>query len=115
MMIRRIARAVIAMLLMVAAPVLAQSGTSAIAGLVKDASGAAVPGATVKIVNVDTGIIVETISNGEGLYRANALVPGRYRVEVMLDGFQPLVRGPMTLEVGQTLAVDVTLEVGRQT
>src|SRR5262245_230620 len=100
---------------MMATPMFAQSGTSAIAGLVKDASGAAVPGASVKVANEETGIVVDTISNGDGLYRVNALVPGHYRVEVTLDGFQPLVRGPLTLEVGQTMAVDVVLEIGKQT
>src|SRR5436190_1583376 len=98
---------VMGMLLLIAAPLRAQSGTSAIAGLVKDASGAAVPGATVKVSNEDTAVAVDTVSNGEGQYRVNALVPGRYRVEVTLDGFRPVVHGSLTLAVEQTLTIDV--------
>jgi len=53
----------------------AQSGTSMITGVVKDISGAAVPGAPVKVVNEDTNVSVEGVTNQEGLYRVGALVP----------------------------------------
>jgi len=46
--------------------VAAQSGTSVIAGAVKDASGAMVPGAQVRIVNEDTGVAFDTITNADG-------------------------------------------------
>jgi hypothetical protein len=95
--------------------VLAQSGTSTIAGVVKDSSGAAVPGAQVRIVNEETNVTVDSITNEAGLYRVGALVPARYRVEVELMGFEPVSRRPITLEVGQMLAVDVTLNVAGQT
>src|SRR5689334_10793370 len=70
----------------------AQSGASTIAGIVKDATGAAIPGATVRVVNEDTGVDSVLTTNGEGLYRAGSLVPGKYRVEIELDGFTPVVR-----------------------
>jgi hypothetical protein len=92
----------------------AQSGTSAIAGLVKDASGAAVPAAQITVVNEGTGVVVETVTNQDGAYRVSALVPGRYRVEFALDGFEPLMRPAIRLEVGQTLALDVVLHVAHQ-
>jgi Carboxypeptidase regulatory-like domain/TonB-dependent Receptor Plug Domain len=93
------------------ASLFAQSGTSTIAGLVTDASGAAAPGAVVRVINEDTRVPLETVTNGEGAYRVSALVPGKYRVEVTLNGFAPAVRSPIVLEVGQTLAVDITLNV----
>jgi len=93
---------------------LAQSGNSTISGSVKDASEAAVPTARVKIVNVETGVQFDTVTNSAGLYRAGALVPGSYRIEADAVGFDHLTRGPLTLQVSQTLAVDLTLQVGQQ-
>jgi hypothetical protein len=82
----------------------AQAGSSTIAGVVRDATGGALPGASVTVVNLATGVAVEAVTNEEGVYRASALIPGEYRVETMLDGFAMVVRGPITLEVSQTLA-----------
>jgi len=101
--------------LLVPAAVSAQSGSSTISGLVKDATTAAIPGAQVKVVNEDTGIEVQTLTNDEGLYRVGALVPGKYRVEVNFTGFEPFVQRAITLQVGQTLGPDVTLAVEGQT
>jgi Carboxypeptidase regulatory-like domain/TonB-dependent Receptor Plug Domain/TonB dependent receptor len=89
----------------------AQSGTSSIAGIVKDTSGGPVPGVLVLVVNENTGIGVETMTNPEGVYRVGAMIPGVYRVEVNLAGFAPVVQRPVVLEVGQTLAVDIVLDV----
>ena len=52
----------------------------------------AIPGATVRVVNEDTGATVEAVSNEQGAYRADALAPGRYRLEATLDGFETAVR-----------------------
>ena len=57
------------------AAVLAQSGTSVIAGIVKDATGASIPGATVLVSNIDTGVAATTVTNLDGAYHAGALVP----------------------------------------
>src|ERR1700716_2032245 len=92
-----------------------QSGTSTISGFVKDASGAAIPGAQARVVNEDTGLASEAVTNQEGLYRVGSLVPGSYRVEIVVSGFAPATRRPIRLEVGQTLAIDATLEIEEQT
>jgi len=92
----------------------AQSGTSAISGIVRDSTRAPVPGATVEVINEDTGIGLPTITNQDGVYRAGALVPGRYRIQISLDGFEPFLRGPVVVEVGQTIAIDVTLTLKGQ-
>ena len=92
-----------------------QTGTSAIGGLVRDESGGAVPGVVVHIVNEETGVAIDAVTNEEGLYRVTALVPGRYRVETMLDGFAPSIRTNVILQVSQTIAVDLTLSVASQT
>jgi hypothetical protein len=92
----------------------AQSGNSSISGSVKDGSDAAVADAKVKITNVETGVQLDTVTNGAGLYRAAALVPGSYRIEVDAVGFDHLTRGPLTLQVSETLAIDLALQVGQQ-
>jgi iron complex outermembrane receptor protein len=91
---------------------LAQIGTSTIAGLVRDASGSGVPGATVRVVNIDTGASTQIVSDGEGAYRAPALRPGRYGVEIALDGFEAAARQVVVVP-DQTAAVDVTLNPTR--
>jgi hypothetical protein len=115
-MITRSVASVVAVLVVASTPatLLSQSGSSTIGGLVQDTSGAAVPGASLKIVNEATGVTAETVSNDQGLYRVVALVPGLYRVEAFLDGFEPTIRPAIRLEVGQTIAVDITLGIGRQ-
>lgn len=93
---------------------LAQTGTSTILGIVTDATGAPLRAVAVRVVNEDTGIAVETTTNDEAQYRVAALVPGAYRVEIQAQGFEPTVRRPVVLQVGQTLAIDVALEIGKQ-
>jgi len=92
----------------------AQTGNGTIAGSIKDASEAAIPGVKVKITNIETGSALDTVSNDAGLYRVVNLGPGSYRIAVEGDGFTPLSRGPVALVVGQTIAIDMTLQVGQQ-
>ena len=100
----------ILVILLMRAPALASarpdSGT--IGGLIRDASGAAIPGATIRIVNEVSGAVAEAISDGQGAYRTAALAPGRYRVDVTLDGFEAVARHT-ALAADQAAAVDVTL------
>jgi hypothetical protein len=93
---------------------MAQTGNSNITGLVNDRSGAAVPGVTVKVTNEATGVTFEMVTNDEGLYRVPALIPGRYRIEATIDGFEPFVQHSIILAVSQTLAIDIELGVARQ-
>src|SRR4051812_33402317 len=96
-------------------PVLfAQSGSSTISGTVKDASEAVVPAARIQIVNVETGVKSETTSNSSGLYRISSLVPGSYKIEAEAQGFDHLSRGPIVLQVSQTLSIDLVVQVGAQ-
>jgi hypothetical protein len=106
--------AAIILLLGLSTVVCAQSGSSTISGTVKDATSAAVPDAKIKIANLDSGVQQDTVTNEAGLYRVGALVPGRYRVEVDASGFDRISRGPITLQVGQTVAIDLTVEIGKQ-
>ncbi len=93
-------------------PATAQTGPAAISGVVTDPTGAVVPQATVRVLNVKTGIerIVET--NEAGLYLVEALPPGEYQVIVRVAGFKRSVRSGVVLEVDRTTVQDVSLEIG---
>jgi len=110
---RSVASLIAFVITLLPATLVAQSGNGTISGLINDSSGAPIPGVAVTVRNLDTGVAVDAVTNEEGLYRAGALVPGSYRVEAGIDGFQPAVR-TVTLAVTQTLAIDIVLEVARQ-
>ena len=90
----------------------AQPAPGTVAGVVRDSSGGAIPGASVKIVNEDTNATVEEITDGQGAYRVTSLPPGRYRVETVLDGFETAVNR-LVLAEGQTATSEVTLSPAR--
>jgi hypothetical protein len=91
---------------------MAQLDTGTISGTVTDPSGAAVPGATVTIRNVETGVARNLLTNAVGRYDATALPVGMYEVRTSLTGFQTLVRSGITLTVGRNAVVDMSLQVG---
>jgi iron complex outermembrane receptor protein len=92
----------------------AQTGAGAITGVVKDESGGAVPGAAVKVVNEGTGAAVDAFTDEQGSYDVSGLGRGQYRVEVMLDGFESILRR-VVVEAGQTATIDITLAAARFT
>src|SRR5918993_728540 len=105
----------LATLVSLASPVAAQEARGTIQGRVVDASGAAVPGATVEVLNIATGVVTPTTSNEEGSYRVPFLIPGNYTVTVMLTGFSKFVSEPIEVHVADLLTVDATLKVGALT
>ena len=82
-----------------------------IRGTVTDASGAVVPGVTVTVTNVDTGVKKAFVTNESGIYDSDSIVTGNYTVELSKEGFRKLVRGPITVQVGFT-TVNGGMEVG---
>jgi hypothetical protein len=82
-----------------------------IRGTVLDASGAILPGANVKVTNMETGVVTNYVTNGEGIYDTNSILPGNYSIEFSKEGFATLKRSPIVLQVG-TVTVDATLKVG---
>ena len=93
---------------------LAQTPTGTIAGTVQDTSGAAVPNATVKIVDQSTGITQTVKSDGQGRYALPFLNPGEYRVKVVAPGFTPSEQDNVTVDVAETHPVDFSLHVGSE-
>ena len=90
----------------------AQSSNGSISGTVTDDQGAALPGVTITATNIETGAVRSTVSNASGYYQVALLPPGTYRTEVVLDGFQPVRRERVVVNVGTDVALDVTLRVG---
>jgi iron complex outermembrane receptor protein len=90
----------------------AQAPAAVITGVVRDSSGGAIPGSTVKAVNEASGAAVEAVSGDGGVFRFEALAPGRYRVEAALDGFETAT-AQVVLQAGQTSTTDLTLNPAR--
>ena len=89
-----------------------QSTAATISGLVRDETGGVLPGASVSVLNVETGTVRTSISDDGGRYRVPLLDPGTYEVEAELVGFQTAVRSGITLQVGGQAVVNLTLSVG---
>jgi Carboxypeptidase regulatory-like domain len=95
--------------------VFAQSTNSGdITGIVSDDTGAALPGATVTVLNVDTGVSKDYTTNGAGVYDTSSIVAGTYKLTFAKQGFSPLVRSSITLQVGVT-SINAQLKVGSVT
>lgn len=92
------------------AEALAQSASAAdIEGLIKDSTGAALPGASVVATHVQTGVARTVFSNADGRYRLPALAVGEYTLKITLDGFATVERSGIVLQVGQVATIDITL------
>src|SRR3954463_1704058 len=107
-MLRRIVGTLIVVLLG-AAPLLAQQGTTELRGRAADAQGGVLPGVTVTVRNQETGMYRETVSGEDGSVIATGLVPGRYEVVAELQGFKKFNRRDLVLEVGKTATIEVAL------
>ncbi len=90
----------------------AQVDRAVLEGAVLDPSGAAIVGADVKILAVNTEIAQEQLTNSRGYYRFPGVALGDYTVTVTSAGFKTKVIEDVVLRVGQTRTLDVGLEVG---
>jgi hypothetical protein len=96
----------------VSSPVWAQAETATITGTVTDTSNAALVGAKVKATNVATNVGQATVTDSQGRYSIPALPVGTYSVEATQPGFQTVVQSGITLSVGATVVVNLSLPVG---
>ena len=85
--------------------------TGAISGRITDASGAVVPGASLVLQNLGTGIEQSTATNRHGLYSFSALVPGTYSVTASASGFRN-AESLVHVLVGNNAVQDLRLETG---
>lgn len=104
--------AILVLLVSACAPLSAQQGRGTILGTVTDATGAAVPGVAVTVLNTGTNAAFRTESNAEGFYIAPELPVGSYSVSAERTGFKKTIRSGITLQVDQRAQVDLTLQIG---
>lgn len=93
-------------------PVAAQQDRGSIIGRVTDPTGAVVPGATITVTSEDTGLRIPTTTNEAGNYAVRSLGFGNYELSCESRGFRKYLRKGTKLEIGQTLTIDITLELG---
>ncbi len=87
------------------------SGAGTITGMVTDASQAVIPGVSVTVTEVDTGIAHTYVTNSVGIYVAPFLRPGHYKVGATAPNFGAVEVRDLTLQVGQTLTINLTLSI----
>jgi hypothetical protein len=85
--------------------------TGALSGRVTDQSGAVVPGASVVVRNLATGVNQSAETNHAGLYRLPVLMPGTYSITTSLKGFRD-VQALARVLIGNTTVQDIQLQVG---
>jgi hypothetical protein len=79
--------------------------------MVTDASQAVIPGVSVTVTEVDTGIAHTYVTNSVGIYVAPFLRPGHYKVGATAPNFGAVEVRDLTLQVGQTLTINLTLSI----
>ena len=89
----------------------AQSATGSIEGAIVDQTGAAMPGVTVTVVHMATGVTRTTVSDANGLFRLPLLPVGVYDVTAELSGFTPRKLPELTVTIGQTVTLRIQMAV----
>src|SRR3981189_2819789 len=94
-------------------PVYAQVAGATLSGTATDASGAAVPNAKVSIRNGAKGVVREVTTDSAGFYSAPKLLPRVYSITVAATGFSSSVQTGLTLTVGASKTLNISLQVGQ--
>ena len=91
----------------------AQTATSAVvAGRVSDPTGAVIPGASIELRNIDTGVVAVRESDAAGRYVFANIVPGAYTLTVQSPGFRTLTVSDVVVSVAKSYTYDLSMEVG---
>src|SRR5215467_2565091 len=110
----RLAIAIVVLIALHTCLVFAQTSTATatILGVVKDTTGALVPGVSITIKHTETGLTRNAISSETGDYNVPLLPVGAYEITTAMPGFKQDVRRGIDLVVGQQAVINLTLEVG---
>lgn len=98
-----------------ASSIFGQSDRGIITGTVTDSTGAVVANAMIEAKQLDTGAVFPTTSTSTGNYTLTELPVGPYEITATLPGFKKYVRSGITVQVAQTLRIDIPMEVGTST
>src|SRR5262245_26578797 len=91
----------------------AQATTAQIIGIVKDASGAVLPGVEITVTQTATGGKRSTVTNETGNYVLASLPLGPYMLEASLPGFKSYVQSGIVLQVDDSPTINVVLQIGQ--
>src|SRR5438876_8223066 len=108
----RLATAIVVLIALGTCLVFAQSSTATILGVVRDTSGALVPGVSITVKHTESGLTHGVVSGERGAYNVPLLPVGPYEITTTMPGFKQAVRSGINLVVGQEAVVDLALEVG---
>ena len=88
----------------------AQMTRGGLVGTVRDASGGVIPGVTITVTNLDTNTRRVAVTDEQGLYRVQALEPGRYSIATELDGFAKVEQRDVRVQAALDTTLDLTLK-----
>jgi len=83
-----------------------------IGGAVQDVNGGVIPGVTVTVTSTATALVRAAVTDEQGRYVLPALPPGEYEVRAEIAGFEPNVRRGLTVSVGETVVLNITMQLG---
>ena len=98
--------------LLAAAPALPQSTIGSVNGTISDLTGAVIPGTSVTLSNVGTGVEVANTSNASGFFVFVNVQPGNYTLVAEQEGFKTALLPTFNVGVNQTVTQNISLEVG---
>ena len=101
--------------LVASTPMLAQYDSAQISGTIHDQTGAVIASATVQILNRDTGLVRQTVTNATGLYILSHIPPGVYTITASSRGFSSASQAGVQLNVSQSATFDFSLKPGSST
>jgi hypothetical protein len=112
---RRLALLAFLALLTFAISAFGQGSQASVAGVVRDASGAVIPGATVTLTNTGTNRALTTTTSGEGTYNFPLISNGKYFVTAEKDGFQKATYRDVEVLPAKQYSLNITMQVGSKT
>jgi hypothetical protein len=102
-----------ACILLTAAAFAQTANTGTVLGVVKDPTGAVIPGAEVQLVDTAIQAVRSTVANEAGRYSFTAVRPGQYSVSAAASGFHKAIVPSLTVEVSRSYTIDFELQVGQ--
>ena len=91
----------------------AQVTTASLRGTARDSQGGALPGVTMTVKNIETGLARTLVTEGNGTYIFTNLPPGTYEITAELTGFRRAVESGIGLSIGQDAVLMITMDIGQ--